>query len=127
MLVHYKSHNFNVHRYAFTPLIDDSDDEEIEEFVASTNFGTVTCKCYFHPECCKRLESNSLFVFLYYVLSSFFFTADGVKLRASKSETNGTAKPAETNPVSNTTAYLVWNSSVLSRLIRCGLLNIKHP
>lgn len=52
----------NNQRYAFTPLIDDSDDEEIEEFVASTNF------------------------------------ADGVKLRASKSETNGTAKPAETNP-----------------------------
>lgn len=29
----------NVHRYAFTPLMDDSDDEEIEEFIASTNFG----------------------------------------------------------------------------------------
>lgn len=27
-------------RYAFTPLIDDSDDEEIEEFIASTNIGT---------------------------------------------------------------------------------------
>ncbi|XP_031587948.2 transmembrane protein 87A isoform X2 [Oreochromis aureus] len=52
----------NNQRYAFTPLIDDSDDEEIEEFIASTNL------------------------------------ADGIKLRATKSETNGTVKPAETNP-----------------------------
>ncbi|KAM4591107.1 transmembrane protein 87A isoform 2-T2 [Odontesthes bonariensis] len=52
----------NNQRYAFTPLIDDSDDEEIEEFIASTNL------------------------------------AEGIKLRATKSETNGTAKPAETNP-----------------------------
>ncbi|KAM9344952.1 LOW QUALITY PROTEIN: transmembrane protein 87A [Symphorus nematophorus] len=52
----------NNQRYAFTPLIDDSDDEEIEEFVASANL------------------------------------ADGIKLRASKTETNGTVKPAETNP-----------------------------
>ncbi|XP_070772293.1 transmembrane protein 87A [Enoplosus armatus] len=52
----------NNQRYAFTPLIDDSDDEEIEEFIASVNI------------------------------------ADGIKLRASKSETNGTVKPAETNP-----------------------------
>ncbi|XP_028459568.1 transmembrane protein 87A isoform X1 [Perca flavescens] len=51
----------NNQRYAFTPLIDDSDDEEIEEF-ASTNI------------------------------------ADGIKLRASKHETNGTVKPAEVNP-----------------------------
>ncbi|KAM7385761.1 hypothetical protein PAMP_001819 [Pampus punctatissimus] len=51
----------NNQRYAFTPLIDDSDDEEIEEFIASSNI------------------------------------ADGIKLRNSKSETNGTAKPAETN------------------------------
>ncbi|KAM7408930.1 hypothetical protein PAMA_002583 [Pampus argenteus] len=52
----------NNQRYAFTPLIDDSDDdEEIEEFIASSNI------------------------------------ADGIKLRTSKSETNGTAKPAETN------------------------------
>ncbi|XP_028459570.1 transmembrane protein 87A isoform X3 [Perca flavescens] len=50
----------NNQRYAFTPLIDDSDDEEIEEF-ASTNI-------------------------------------DGIKLRASKHETNGTVKPAEVNP-----------------------------
>ncbi|XP_078129262.1 transmembrane protein 87B isoform X2 [Sander vitreus] len=50
----------NNQRYAFTPLIDDSDDEEIEEF-ASTNI-------------------------------------DGIKLRASKHETNGTVKPAEINP-----------------------------
>ncbi|XP_075932879.1 transmembrane protein 87A isoform X3 [Anarhichas minor] len=49
----------NNQRYAFTPLIDDSDDEEIEEFVASTNL------------------------------------ADGIKLRTSKSETNGTVKPTE--------------------------------
>ncbi|XP_070697575.1 transmembrane protein 87A [Pempheris klunzingeri] len=52
----------NNQRYAFTPLIDDSDDEEIEEFVTSGNI------------------------------------ADGIKLRASKSETNGTVKPADTNP-----------------------------
>uniref|UniRef100_A0AAX7VY24 Transmembrane protein 87B n=2 Tax=Astatotilapia calliptera TaxID=8154 RepID=A0AAX7VY24_ASTCA len=52
----------NNQRYAFTPLIDDSDDEEIEEFIASTNL------------------------------------ADGIKLRATKNETNGTVKPAETNP-----------------------------
>ncbi|KAM3606134.1 uncharacterized protein V6R79_011347 [Siganus canaliculatus] len=50
----------NNQRYAFTPLIDDSDDEEIEEFIASTNL------------------------------------ADGMKLR-SKTESNGTVKPAETN------------------------------
>ncbi|XP_029962343.1 transmembrane protein 87A isoform X2 [Salarias fasciatus] len=52
----------NNQRYAFTPLIDDSDDEEIEEFIASANL------------------------------------ADGIKLRVQKSETNGTAKPAETSP-----------------------------
>ncbi|CAN9499932.1 unnamed protein product [Ophioblennius macclurei] len=52
----------NNQRYAFTPLIDDSDDEEIEEFIASANL------------------------------------ADGIKLRTPKTETNGTAKPAETNP-----------------------------
>ncbi|XP_034753382.1 transmembrane protein 87A isoform X3 [Etheostoma cragini] len=50
----------NNQRYAFTPLIDDSDDEEIEEF-ASTNI-------------------------------------DGIKLRVSKHETNGTVKSAEINP-----------------------------
>ncbi|XP_043993123.1 transmembrane protein 87A isoform X2 [Gambusia affinis] len=52
----------NNQRYAFTPLIDDSEDEEIEEFVASSNI------------------------------------ADGIKLRSAKVETNGTAKPPETNP-----------------------------
>ncbi|XP_071337080.1 transmembrane protein 87A isoform X1 [Trachinotus anak] len=52
----------NNQRYAFTPLIDDSDDEEIEEFIASSNL------------------------------------ADGIKLRSTKNETNGTVKPAETNP-----------------------------
>ncbi|XP_059215657.1 transmembrane protein 87A [Centropristis striata] len=52
----------NNQRYAFTPLIDDSDDEEIEEFIASTNL------------------------------------SDGIKLRVSKNESNGSAKPAETNP-----------------------------
>ncbi|XP_041865851.1 transmembrane protein 87A isoform X1 [Melanotaenia boesemani] len=52
----------NNQRYAFTPLIDDTDDEEIEEFIASANI------------------------------------ADGIKMRASKGEANGTAKPAETNP-----------------------------
>ncbi|XP_017268300.1 transmembrane protein 87A isoform X2 [Kryptolebias marmoratus] len=52
----------NNQRYAFTPLMDDSDDEEIEEFTASANL------------------------------------ADGIKLRAAKSETNGTAKPPETSP-----------------------------
>ncbi|XP_074532184.1 transmembrane protein 87A [Halichoeres trimaculatus] len=51
----------NNQRYAFTPLMDDSDDEEIEEFTASANI------------------------------------AEGIKLR-SKSETNGTVKPAEPNP-----------------------------
>uniref|UniRef100_A0A8C6V1G4 Transmembrane protein 87B n=1 Tax=Neogobius melanostomus TaxID=47308 RepID=A0A8C6V1G4_9GOBI len=52
----------NNQRYAFTPLIDDSeDDEEVEEFLANSNL------------------------------------ADGIKLRASKNETNGTAKPAEAN------------------------------
>lgn len=30
------------------------------------------------------------------------FTADGIKLRASKNETNGTVKPADTHPVSKT-------------------------
>ncbi|KAM8738870.1 transmembrane protein 87A isoform 2-T2 [Acanthopagrus schlegelii] len=52
----------NNQRYAFTPLMDDSDDEEIDEFIATGNLG------------------------------------DGMKLRTSKSETNGTVKPAETNP-----------------------------
>ncbi|KAJ0066739.1 hypothetical protein NL108_002350, partial [Boleophthalmus pectinirostris] len=52
----------NNQRYAFTPLIDDSDDEEIEEFMTNSNM------------------------------------ADGIKLRAAKNETNGTAKPAEANP-----------------------------
>ncbi|XP_029691339.1 transmembrane protein 87A isoform X1 [Takifugu rubripes] len=50
----------NNQRYAFTPLIDDSDDEEIEEFNASANF------------------------------------SEGMKLRASKGETNGTVKPTDT-------------------------------
>ncbi|XP_061600795.1 transmembrane protein 87A isoform X2 [Cololabis saira] len=52
----------NNQRYAFTPLIDDSDDEDVEEFIASGNI------------------------------------ADGIKLRSSKTETNGSAKLAETNP-----------------------------
>uniref|UniRef100_M4A9E2 Transmembrane protein 87B n=1 Tax=Xiphophorus maculatus TaxID=8083 RepID=M4A9E2_XIPMA len=52
----------NNQRYAFTPLIDDSEDEDIEEFIASSNI------------------------------------ADGIKLRSAKVETNGTAKPPETNP-----------------------------
>ncbi|XP_023267563.1 transmembrane protein 87B isoform X2 [Seriola lalandi dorsalis] len=52
----------NNQRYAFTPLIDDSDDEEIEEFIAASNI------------------------------------ADGIKLRATKNETNGIVKTAETNP-----------------------------
>ncbi|KAL4641273.1 transmembrane protein 87B isoform X1 [Arapaima gigas] len=47
----------NNQRYAFTPLIDDSDDEEIEEFLVSSNLG------------------------------------EGMKLRAPKAESNGTAKP----------------------------------
>ncbi|XP_060727928.1 transmembrane protein 87A isoform X1 [Tachysurus vachellii] len=47
----------NNQRYAFTPLIDDSDDEEIEEFLVSANI------------------------------------ADGLKLRAAKTETNGATKP----------------------------------
>ncbi|XP_034537840.1 transmembrane protein 87A-like isoform X2 [Notolabrus celidotus] len=52
----------NNQRYAFTPLIDDSDDEEIEEFTASANI------------------------------------ADGIKLRSTKSETNGSVRPPEPNP-----------------------------
>lgn len=52
----------NNQRYAFTPLIDDSDDEETEEFLVSANI------------------------------------ADGIKLRAAKTETNGTVKPAAANP-----------------------------
>ncbi|XP_073776444.1 transmembrane protein 87B isoform X1 [Danio rerio] len=52
----------NNQRYAFTPLIDDSDDEEIDEFLVSANI------------------------------------ADGIKLRAAKTETNGTVKPPPTNP-----------------------------
>lgn len=53
----------NNQRYAFTPLMDDSeDDEEVEEFLANSNL------------------------------------AEGIKLRAAKNETNGTAKPAEANP-----------------------------
>ncbi|XP_056147647.1 transmembrane protein 87A [Lampris incognitus] len=52
----------NNQRYAFTPLIDDSDDEEIEEFLASSNI------------------------------------ADGIKLRATKNETNGSVKMAAANP-----------------------------
>ncbi|KAG7334321.1 hypothetical protein KOW79_002728 [Hemibagrus wyckioides] len=51
----------NNQRYAFTPLIDDSDDEEIEEFLVSANI------------------------------------ADGIKLRAAKTETNGTMKPLAPN------------------------------
>lgn len=34
-------------RYAFTPLIDDSDDEEIEEFSASANLCTATAGGFF--------------------------------------------------------------------------------
>ncbi|XP_019725919.1 transmembrane protein 87A isoform X1 [Hippocampus comes] len=50
----------NNQRYAFTPLIDDSDDEEIEEFIASANIA-------------------------------------GIKLRATKNETNGFVKSQDTN------------------------------
>ncbi|XP_072292791.1 transmembrane protein 87A isoform X1 [Eucyclogobius newberryi] len=52
----------NNQRYAFTPLMDDSDDEEIEEFMTNTNM------------------------------------ADGIKLRAAKTESNGSAKPSEAIP-----------------------------
>ncbi|XP_067277623.1 transmembrane protein 87A [Pseudorasbora parva] len=52
----------NNQRYAFMPLIDDSDDEEIEEFLVSANI------------------------------------ADGIKLRAAKTEANGTVKPPAANP-----------------------------
>ncbi|KAK0149836.1 Transmembrane protein 87A [Merluccius polli] len=47
----------NNQRYAFTPLIDDSDDDEEVEFLASVNL------------------------------------SEGIKMRAAKNETNGTAKP----------------------------------
>lgn len=33
--------SFVLNRYAFTPLMDDSDDEEIEDFLVSANLGTV--------------------------------------------------------------------------------------
>ncbi|KAG5266669.1 hypothetical protein AALO_G00234800 [Alosa alosa] len=52
----------NNQRYAFTPLMDDSDDEDIEEFLVSANM------------------------------------ADGIKLRTSKNETNGTAAKPAANP-----------------------------
>ncbi|KAM6956819.1 transmembrane protein 87A [Aplochiton taeniatus] len=52
----------NNQRYAFTPLMDDSDDEEIEEFLVSSNM------------------------------------ADGIKLRATKNDTNGTMKPSTAGP-----------------------------
>lgn len=92
-------------RHAFTPLIDDSDDEDIEEFVASANIGTVTPAPYLTWE---DIAANTFvfFVFLCHFSSHYLFfflfksTADGIKLRSSKSETNGTVKPAETNPVS---------------------------
>ncbi|XP_058879780.1 transmembrane protein 87A-like isoform X3 [Acipenser ruthenus] len=51
----------NNQRYAFTPLIDDSDDEDVEEFLVSENL------------------------------------ADGIKLRSSKTESNGTSKPTTGN------------------------------
>lgn len=51
--------HFNIHRYAFTPLMDDSDDEEIEEFVASTNIGTVT-SWEPYPEHLKHLQGPIL-------------------------------------------------------------------
>ncbi|KAK6489954.1 transmembrane protein 87A-like isoform X1 [Huso huso] len=51
----------NNQRYAFTPLIDDSDDEDVEEFLVSENL------------------------------------ADGIKLRSSKTESNGTLKPTTDN------------------------------
>lgn len=35
----------------------------------------------------------------------FKLAADGIKLRVAKSETNGTAKPAEMSPVSNTAKF----------------------
>lgn len=56
---------FNMHRYAFTPLIDDSDDEEIEEFTASANIGTV-----------KTLEH----IHIYWLLLIFFFILSHVFL-----------------------------------------------
>ncbi|XP_031435227.1 transmembrane protein 87A isoform X1 [Clupea harengus] len=52
----------NNQRYAFTPLMDDSDDEEIEEFLVSANL------------------------------------ADGIKLRSTKSDANGTAPKPAANP-----------------------------
>ncbi|KAK1171010.1 transmembrane protein 87A-like isoform X1 [Acipenser oxyrinchus oxyrinchus] len=51
----------NNQRYAFTPLMDDSDDEEVEELFVSENL------------------------------------ADGIKLRSSKTESNGTSKPVAGN------------------------------
>lgn len=36
----------------------------------------------------------------------FLLSADGMKLRVSKNETNGSVKPSETNPVSNPTILI---------------------
>lgn len=79
-----------LHRYAFTPLIDDSDDEEIEEFNASANFCTVTFSAFLPSWIALKFQLSLM----------FFLAAEGMKLRASKGETNGTVKPTDTNPVS---------------------------
>lgn len=59
-------------------------------------------------EHCKHVSRLLLYLFVF-LLSFSLFAADGIKLRASKSETNGTVKPPETNPVSNTTAQVQFN------------------
>lgn len=87
-----------LHRYAFTPLIDDSEDEEIEEFIATSNFGTVEDqrnRHYCRNDKCLRFVFSQNICF-------FFFLSAGMKLRTSKSETNGSVKSnQETNQVSN--------------------------
>lgn len=65
---------FDLHRYAFTPLIDDSDDEEIEEFIASANLGAVTSwERYFNPKHCKHSDHLCFDIFLFSLLCLYFF------------------------------------------------------
>lgn len=71
-------------RYAFTPLIDDSDDEEVEEFLVSANIGEAWPVAKFLGGFFALCEGYFIFA---------LFLADGIKLRAAKTETNGTMKP----------------------------------
>lgn len=81
-----------VFRYAFTPLIDDSEDEDIEEFISTSNFGTAGARRELGVAEMTEVEFQRV---------SLLLSADGMKLRVSKSETNGSVKPSGTNPVSH--------------------------